>query len=190
MSDPQNGLRLCPAIAELLSNTSMVAVAEFKPPIAPHIHPDHDGHDCLVLDGLTERTVAWEVLGSPVPGVMEKIGDAVTFRDDIYDASGKAIGRAIGFSTIVDQLSDGHRIGIYQEAVELPDGTFRTSGTIDRTAMLQGGWARFDAVGTGGAYVGKMGIRQWRLAPPLYDPPRPTQHAELMIVLCDGRPRG
>jgi hypothetical protein len=139
-----------------------------------------------VITGVTERTVEFKFIGTPFPDVMAKVGDAVTYRDDIYGPDGEVIGHAIGFSTVIAKRpSDGHLISTYAEAVEIGEDTLRTTATVDRTAVIAGGWARFDAIGTGGAFAGLRGTRRWRLAPPLYDPPRPEQHVDMEIVLWE-----
>jgi hypothetical protein len=55
----------------------------------------------------------------------------------------------------------------YEEAIELPDGTLRSSGTIDRQLMLGGEWARFPVIGTGGKFLGLTGTREWGLILPV-----------------------
>jgi hypothetical protein len=117
---------------------------------------------CDVVTGYREKTVQSLVLGSATSA---EPGNAVVYQDEIYDASGATVGRAVGYATIVEvRASDGHEFVYYAESLRLPGGMLRDSGTIDATVVHQGGgWARFPAVGTAGTYLGRKGVREWRI---------------------------
>lgn len=116
---------------------------------------------CDVVAGYQEKTVHSYVIGS---ASSKEPGDAVAYHDEIYDASGATVGQVAGYATITDvRAFDGHEIVYYAESLQLPAGVVRDSGTIDATAVHQGTWARFPAVGTAGAYLGKKGVREWRI---------------------------
>ena len=115
----------------------------------------------------TERTVDWKLVGSPVTEAMSRPGDAFTYYDEAYGEDGEVIGHVLGFVTVEEiRESDGHTITRYEEAVALPEGTVRVSGTADRQAMLAGETVRFEAVGTGGVYTGLKGVREWYIKGP------------------------
>lgn len=142
-------------------------------------------HGCVDVRGVTEQTVKYSTIGTDEPP-MQEVGDTATYYDVIYDENDNIIGDAVGFVTITGRRpSDGHLISDYQEAVHLPQGTFRDSATgIDRNGMIAGEWLHFAAIGTTGEFAGKYGYRRWQLIPPLSDPPIPSQRAAVVIRLC------
>ena len=159
--------------AGLTTATALVAApASAAQPAASG--PQHK--DCVSTQ-VTERTVATEPEG-PAGPPLESVGDGATYFDKIYDSTGAQVGTAVGYYVVVaKRASDGHLLAHYEENVHLADGSLRDSGTIDRTAVIEGGWARFSAVGTGGRYQGD-GIRQWRVTDVA------TLTAQVQIVLC------
>ncbi|MFD8483832.1 hypothetical protein [Kitasatospora sp. NPDC059673] len=121
----------------------------------------------IVIDNVTEKTVRYHYIGQNEPLPIQKVGDGIVYFDEIYDAEGATIGHTIGMVTATHVAANGHLMTHYEEAIELPDGTLRSAGTIDRQDMLAGGWARFPAVGTGGKFLGLTGIREWGLILPV-----------------------
>jgi hypothetical protein len=132
---------------------------------------------CDVVEGYREKTVQSHFIRSDASSKVP--GDAVVYYDEIYDAVGRAVGHAVGYATITDlRASDGHEIVYYSESLQLPGGILRDSGTIDATAVHGGSWARFPATGTAGGYLGKKGVRQWKIISV------DDLLVELRVVLC------
>jgi hypothetical protein len=132
--------------------------------------------DYEIIENLTEQPVKYFSTSTPP---IQEVGDAAVYYDDIFDASGETIGHTVGYAVALDRSSsDGHLIVIYDETVRLPGGTIRATGTFDRNAILEGKSARLHAVGTGGSYQGKVGIREWWLAAPL-----PNEKVKVRMVL-------
>jgi hypothetical protein len=160
--------------AGLTTATALVAAPAASAAQPAPTAPRHQ--DCVSTE-VTERTVATQPEG-PAGPPLESVGDGATYFDKIYDSSGAQIGTAVGYYVVVSKRpGDGHLIAHYEENVHLLDGSLRDSGTVDRTAIIEGGWARFAAVGTGGRYQGE-GVRQWRVIDV------PTLTADVQILLC------
>lgn len=143
------------------------------------------GHSCVGVSGLTEQTVKYDFTG-PGTAPMRQIGDTAIYTDTIFGPDGSVVGKALGYVTVVAvRPSDGHLLTDYQETVQLPQGTLRDSGRrLDRDGMIAGQWLHFSATGTAGDFAGKSGFRQWRLLPPLSNPPVPSEKAQVVIKLC------
>ena len=142
-------------------------------------------HSCVSVSGLAEQTVKYDFVG-PGTAPMQQVGDTALYTDTIFGTDGSVVGKALGYVTVVAiRPSDGHLITDYQETVQLPQGTLRDTGRhLDRTAMIAGQWLHFTATGTSGQFAGKHGFRQWRLMPPLSNPPVPSEKAQVVIKLC------
>lgn len=134
----------------------------------------------VVLENLTEKTIRFESVGSG--NIAMQVGDGGTFYNDIYDADDNIVGNTVGIVIAVSQdPSDQHVLTEYVEAIQLPEGTLRTSGIVDRIAMFGGAPIVLDVVGTGGAYLGMTGTRECRLLPPY--PPTVDSRVTVTIVL-------
>ena len=123
----------------------------------------------IVVENITERTVKFNYIGELQPLPVNKVGDALIYFDEIYDADGATIGHVVGMATATEVLPNGHLMTHYEEAIELPDGTLRSSGDQDRQLMLAGELVRHEVVGTGGKYLGLTGTREWAVASPVAD---------------------
>jgi hypothetical protein len=123
------------------------------------------GHQgCVVITGLTEKTVQSNFAGESTQAPMTNPGDAISYYDDIENAAGVTIGHAVGYvTTTYVRPSDGHVFVFYDESVQLPQGILHDSGTVDESAVNTGAWARFAATGTAGTFLGKSGTREWQL---------------------------
>lgn len=132
---------------------------------------------CVSLTNLTERTVEFRDVG-PTHAPNDVLGSGGMYYDIITDASGRQIGEAIGLYTVTLVTADGAIYADYLESVEVPQGTYRASGTIERNTARSGAWVKFHAVGTGGKLLGKQGIRQWRVTD------LPSNTAALETFLC------
>jgi|GEM_PF-4247052 hypothetical protein len=122
--------------------------------------------------GWTEQTVPGAVhwIGPADPWPVADVGSAAIFFDDIFDADGNKVGRTVGYTECVEKReSDGHIIVNYHEAVELPDGTLKATGTVDQNVIFTNGWVHLDMVGTSGKYLGAQGTRSYRALPPLHE---------------------
>lgn len=142
--------------------------------------PSRDGR-CLSLgEGVTERTIRYDYLGSPPsPTPLQKVGDTVTYYDEIYDTNKKVIGHTLGYVTGVYLDSPGHLVTEYHETVELPDGRLTTTGFMDRVSMITGGTVHLQAIGRSGKFAGKTGYRDWALKKPI---PKPLTNAAFVTV--------
>jgi hypothetical protein len=120
----------------------------------------------ILIEGITEKTVHYNYIGEQDPLPIQKVGDAITYFDEIYNADGETIGHAVGLVTATHLAPNGHLMTHYEDAVELPDGTLRSSGTVDRQEMLEGAHIHFAAIGTGGKFLGLTGLREWQLILP------------------------
>lgn len=143
------------------------------------------GRDCTVLGNLSEATIHYYYVGGgdgiPVHGV----GSSLIYYDDIYNAQGAVIGHTVGFvSATYQRPSDGHLITQYYESVQLADGMFSDSGTVDRFAMFSGDPVNLAIVGTAGAYTGMTGTRQWWFPQPIQNPPPQTTRLKVRLTLC------
>lgn len=123
----------------------------------------------IVIDNITERTVKFNYIGELQPLPINKVGDSIVYFDEIYDADGATIGGVVGMVVATHVLPNGHLMTHYEEAIELPDGTLRGSGSQDRQLVLAGEWMRFPVVGTGGKFLGLTGIREWAVTRPVAD---------------------
>jgi hypothetical protein len=144
----------------------------------------HQGKNCSVVQDITERTARYEIIGSHNSAGMQ-IGDASSYFDEIYEGnSDKVIGNSLGIVTgVYRKASDNHLVQIFQDAVQLPDGTLFASGPVDRDAMLQGAAFRLKAEGKSGKFAGKKGYREMQILPP-YPPPNLNSRLRIKIVLC------
>src|SRR4051812_39246948 len=122
--------------------------------------------------GWTEQTVHGAVhwIGPADPWPVADVGSAAIFYDDIFDAEGSVVGHTVGYTECIEKRSsDGHNIVIYHEAVELPDGTLKATGTVDQSAIFEGKWIHLEMVGTSGKSLGAKGPRSYRAIPPLHE---------------------
>ncbi|MEV7188938.1 hypothetical protein [Kitasatospora sp. NPDC093102] len=116
--------------------------------------------DCFALTGLSE-TVNLDYRAVSEGGF--SAGDRSTHTDEFFTADGTSVGHLVGHSwKVVNQPSNGHLMAFYREEITLPDGEVQTAGWIDVNAILAGEWQVLHAVGTGGRYVGKVGVRELR----------------------------
>lgn len=121
----------------------------------------------IVIDNVTEKTVHYNYIGHNEPLPIQEVGESIVYFDEIYDATGATVGHTVGMVVATHVAPNGHLMTHYEEAIELPEGTLQSSGTIDRQEMLAGGWARFPVVGTGGKFLGLSGVREWQLILPV-----------------------
>lgn len=134
----------------------------------------------LVVDGMTEQTIRFESVGSGT--VTMEVGDGATFYNTIYDADDAVIGGTVGLIVAASRrASDGHLMSEYIEVVQLPGGTLRSRGTVDRLAMFGGVPIRLDVVGTSGEFAGRTGVRECALLPPF--PPTVESRVSMKIIL-------
>jgi allene oxide cyclase-like protein len=142
-------------------------------------HPDAGNE---VIQDLTEQTLRFEAVGTRSPRM--QTGDGATFYNEIYDSDDNVVGDTVGLVIALSvQPSDGHMITEYREAINLLDGTLRSSGVVDRDAMLSGTPIRLEVVGTSGKYLGRKGFRECQLLPPY--PPTNDSRVSVKIVLHD-----
>jgi hypothetical protein len=133
----------------------------------------------LVVDGMTEQTIRFESVGSGT--VAMEVGDGATFYNNIYDAEDTIVGGTVGLIVAASRrASDGHMMSEYTEVIQLPGGTLRTSGTVDRLAMFGGLPIRLDVVGTSGEFAGRTGVRECTLLPPF--PPTVESRVSMKIT--------
>lgn len=132
---------------------------------------------CEVVAQATEQTADSDYVGSYPP--IEKVGDGATYYDAIYGPSGTVKGHVVGYGvgTYV-RPSDGHLMAHFEESMQLPGGTLRDTGTIDRNAMLSGAPVYLHAVGESGDYLGKSGYRELQVLS------LANQTARMKVVLC------
>jgi hypothetical protein len=121
----------------------------------------------ILLEDMTEKTVQYSYIGKHDPLPIQQVGDAITYFDEIYNADGETIGRAVGLVTATHLAPNGHLMTHYEDAVELPEGTLRSSGAVDRQEMLEGACIKFAVVGTSGKFLGLSGLREWQLILPV-----------------------
>jgi hypothetical protein len=133
----------------------------------------------VVLSNLTEQTIRFESVGSG--SMAMQVGDGGTFYNNIYDADDTVVGNTVGMVIAVERRPDGHVLTEYVEVIQLPDGTVRTHGTVDRLAMFGGAPITLEVVGTSGRYEGMRGTRECRLLPPF--PPTTDSRVAVTIVL-------
>jgi hypothetical protein len=118
--------------------------------------------------GWTEKTVSINHMGPAEPWPVQDVGSAAIFYDDIYDEEGTVIGHAVGYTEAVEvRESDGHVIVMYHEAVELPGGTLKATGTVDQTALPEGKWIHLEMKGTSGKFLGASGSRSYQVILPM-----------------------
>lgn len=138
--------------------------------------------DSIVIQDITEQTLRFESVGTRSPRM--QTGDGATFYNEIYDSDDNVVGDTVGLVIAVSvQPSDGHILTEYTEAINLPGGTLRSSGVVDRDALLSGTPIRVDVVGTSGKYAGRKGFRECRLLPPY--PPTQDSRVSVKIVFYD-----
>jgi hypothetical protein len=134
----------------------------------------------IVVDGITEQTIRFESVGSGT--VAMEVGDGATFYNNIYDAADNIIGGTVGLMVAATRRpSDGHLITEYTEVIQLPGGTLRSNGQVDRLAMFGGLPIRLDVVGTSGSFEGRTGVRECQLLPPF--PPTVQSRVSVRITL-------
>jgi allene oxide cyclase-like protein len=132
---------------------------------------------CRVVAQATEQTVDSEYIGSLPP--IQKVGDGAVYSDAIYGPSGTVIGHVVGYGVgAYVRPSDGHLIADFEESIQLPGGTVRDIGTIDRNAMLSGAPVYLHAIGESGDYLGESGYRELQVLS------LANQTAKMKIVLC------
>lgn len=120
--------------------------------------------------GWTEKTASISYIGPADPWPVGQVGSAAIYYDDIYDAAGTVIGHTVGYSEALEvRESDGHVIVMYHEAVELPGGTLKATGTVDQTAILEGKWIHLEMRGTSGKFLGASGSRSYQAMLPLQE---------------------
>jgi hypothetical protein len=125
-----------------------------------------------------ERTVQSHPVGIPGPP-HEGVGDGAIYYDEIFDSGGTLIGKAVGLYVITARNpANGEFTAHHEENIHLPDGKLRAFGSVNRSAVITGGWARFQTVGTAGRYAGFYGVRQWRVTDPA------TLTARVQMSLC------
>lgn len=133
-----------------------------------------------VIQDLTEQTLRFETAGTRSPRMQP--GDGATFYNEIYDSDDNVVGDTVGLVIALSvQPSDGHMITEYTEVINLLGGTLRSSGVVDRDALLTGVPIRLEVIGTSGKYLGRKGFRECRLLPPY--PPANDNRVTVKIVL-------
>jgi hypothetical protein len=120
----------------------------------------------ILIDNITERTVQLNFIGEQEPLPVQKVGDALNYFDEIYNADGETIGHAVGWVLATHLAPNGHLMTHYEHAAELPDGTLRAGGTVDRQDMIEGRLIVCPAIGTGGKFLGLSGVVEWQLILP------------------------
>ncbi|KNB50308.1 hypothetical protein AC230_23785 [Streptomyces caatingaensis] len=124
--------------------------------------------------------IRFHVAGTPAGPT---VGDHNSHTDKLADASGTVLGTITGSGwKIYERPSDGHVLSYYREEIEFADGTIQTSGWMDSTAVWAGEWQTLHAVGTGGAYLGLIGVRQIR-----QEIPRELFRANIVLCAAGGR---
>jgi hypothetical protein len=112
------------------------------------------------MDNLTEKTVKFEI-HQGAPG---QVGSTASYWDEIYSPGGTKIGTVAAWTALVERRpSDGHLMQLYVEEIRLPGGTLTAFAYADRTAALAGSWVTLRMLGTGGDYLGAVGIRTWQI---------------------------
>lgn len=187
------------AALTVLSAAGIIATTAFAPASVTHsahtgdsasasrANPSHSG--CVYVggdgSGVTERTTRFDYIGStPVPTPVQKVGDTVTYYDEIYDAHDNVIGHTIGYVTAIYQSSPGHLMTQYSETVELPGGRLTATGFMERQSMVTGGTVHLRAVGVSGTFAGKHGYRDWALKKPIPDPLTSAERVTMSVKLC------
>lgn len=180
----------------VLSATGLVAAtaltaADAKPgPAAPaaairSASTTSSHHASCVSVSYVEQTVRFDYIGSdPNPTPLQKVGDTVTYYDDIFDAEGRVIGHAVGYVTGDYEPTPGHLITSYKETVQLPQGRLTTTGLMERQKMVVGDTVHLQAEGRSGAFAGKTGYRDWALQKPIQVPLTKDEKVDMSILLC------
>ncbi|MFB4308120.1 hypothetical protein [Actinomadura sp. GTD37] len=116
---------------------------------------------CNVMDHLEEKIVAFSLneLGGPYPS----LHDSATYQTRLYDSSGKQIATVYGKANIADRLPNGDLLEYSEETIELPAGTIESQGIYNVTQGQAHKWQFMPAIGTKGAYKGKMGKRSFKI---------------------------
>lgn len=146
----------------------------------PDVAQTKSAEGCVVRVGLAEHAdIQFHAATTTGPTV----GDHNSHMDRLMDAQGTAAGTITGSGWKVYQRpDDGHVLSYYREEIELPDGTAQTSGWMDSTAVWAGEWQTLHAVGTSGALLGLVGVRQIR-----QEKPRELFRANLVLCATGGR---
>ncbi|HEY3480220.1 MAG TPA: hypothetical protein VGL02_15085, partial [Streptomyces sp.] len=140
---------------------------------------------CVHVGGVTERTTRFDYIGStPDPTPIQKVGDTVSYFDEIYDAHDNVIGHTVGYVTAIYQRAPGHLVTQYSETVELPGGRLNATGYMERQAMVTGETVHLRAVGVSGSFAGKHGYRDWALMKPIPVPLTSAERVTMSITLC------
>jgi len=163
----------------VVSDAGGDTAADVSDPVPGTGHPPVG---CETLDGITEQTLDYFHTGEDSSIPVRAGGEGLIYHDDIYDASGKVIGKALGMEVgTYTRPSDGHLIADFHEIVELPGGSITTSGTGDRTGMFLGTPTRFPAVGVSGKYLGMSGYRSFWVT---QFPPKIDSRVAVKMVMC------
>ncbi|MFH8409404.1 hypothetical protein ACH4FX_32165 [Streptomyces sp. NPDC018019] len=146
----------------------------------PDVAQTKRGTGCVVRTGLAEHAdITFHAATTTGPTV----GDRNTHADRLTDADGTAVGTITGSGwKVYEHPRDGHVLSYYREEIAFPDGTVQTSGWMDSTAVWGGQWQNLHAVGTGGAYLGLVGVRQIR-----QEEPRRLFRANIVLCATGGR---
>ncbi|MDF3293937.1 allene oxide cyclase barrel-like domain-containing protein [Streptomyces silvisoli] len=149
--------------------------------LAPKTAPAARGGECFIQTHLAEN--ADIRIHSAASSARPTVGDRNSHSDKITDASGRVVGTITGSGwKVYERAHDGHVLSYYREEIEFADGTVQTSGWMDSTAVWAGEWQSLHAVGTGGAYLGLIGVRQIR-----QEIPRELFRANIILCASGGR---
>jgi allene oxide cyclase-like protein len=162
------------AIAALVSAVSIVA---FLPSAASATPSQGDGArigtNCVSHDNVTELVTG----GTGGENGIE-VGMEGTYQTVLTNADGEQIGSVDADVTVVWQNpANDHFFYYITETIELQDGTIETAGLVDHSAVSEGATPYISAIGTEGAYEGKIGGRQFEI---VTEPVNWTTH----IILC------
>jgi len=106
------------------------------------------------------------------------VGHSVTFHDELYDADGTLVGTTEGLAVVFSHAEDGRLMQLVSAVDTFPDGTVHWTGKYDMEPVEDE--HSVVAIGTGGAYVGMIGTRSWRM---LERPDELTTISESSLVL-------
>ncbi|WP_050502808.1 allene oxide cyclase barrel-like domain-containing protein [Streptomyces monomycini] len=148
-----------PLIDPFTAAVSMCSACAASMDTEPATVTEEPSDDCFTLTGLSE-TVDLDYRAVEESGF--HAGDRSTHTDEFFDADGASVGHLLGHSWKVLKQADGRLMAFYREEIDLPDGQIQTAGWIDVNAILAGEWQALHAVGTGGRFLGKVGVRELR----------------------------
>ncbi|RKN37296.1 allene oxide cyclase barrel-like domain-containing protein [Streptomyces hoynatensis] len=163
-------------IAAAASAISLAAV--LAPQTASAAAPEHHGNggrsigtNCVSHDDISEF-----VTGGT--GSVIEPGNQGTYQTILSNSEGEQIGSVDADVTVLWQNpANDHWFYYITETITLEDGTLRTAGIIDHTAVSQGQTPYLPAFGVSGVYRGKVGGRQFEI---VEEPVNWATH----IILC------